>query len=442
VEGDSGSEEGRRRAHPVMRAVATQVLVPALIGLGTGVCVVVAFGLVEGLALSHLARLPGGLPALFSLAALVATQLVTRYVTRTAHPATTEVYILAYHDPKARISLSQVPGRVLAAAATISFGGSQGLESPSALMGVSLGQIAGGAMRGRVRDEERRAWMIAGASAGIAAVFSSPGVGMLYGIEVPFRRDVDGRHLVPSAVAAACAYAVRARLIGARSLVTLAAAPIFDTRFVLGCLLTALACGFGARLFAIASLALQRIGARTTVWLRSAFAGAVLAALAWTGHALTGRWITFGPGYYAAAWVTGHHHAVWLVAAILVIRTAGTLTCVFGGGGGGVFTSLACTGLLVGQIVGQVVGRAEGQVDGNVFAVLGMACFLGAGYRIPLGAMLLVAETTGNLLMTVSGLVVVALGQVLVGERSVSDAQHEERTLPAESGADPRGTRR
>jgi len=26
--------------------------------------------------------------------------------------------------------------------------------------------------------------------AGIAAVFSSPGVGMLYGIEVPFRRDV------------------------------------------------------------------------------------------------------------------------------------------------------------------------------------------------------------------------------------------------------------
>jgi CIC family chloride channel protein len=425
-DGDGDGDGERRETRSVARAVGAQLIVPALIGLGTGACVAGASVLVEQVALESLARLPGGIPALFSLVALVATGLVTRYVTRTSHPATTEVYILAFRlpkDPKARISLRELPGRVLAAAATVSFGGSQGLESPSALIGASLGQIAGGWMRQRFSTEERRSWMVAGASAGIAAVFSSPGVGTLYGIEVPFRRDVDGPRLVPAAVGAACAYLARDGLIGARHLVTLDAAPTLDTRFALGCLLTALACGFGARLFALAALALHGAGERTPPWPRRVSAGVLLAALAWSGHALSGRWITFGPGYFAVNWVTSGDHALWLLATILVVRTAGTFICIYGGGGGGVFTSLACTGVFVGEIVARVVGRQEG----NVLPILGSACFLGAGYRIPLAAMLLVAEMTGNPLLTAAGLAVVGIGQVLMGDGTVSDAQQAQR---------------
>ena len=39
------------------------------------------------------------------------------------------------------------------------------------------------------RPTKPRSLMIAGASAGIAAVFSSPALGTFYGMEVPFRRD-------------------------------------------------------------------------------------------------------------------------------------------------------------------------------------------------------------------------------------------------------------
>jgi CIC family chloride channel protein len=405
------------------RSLGTQLVVPALIGFGTGACVAGASGLVEEVALKRLALLPSGIPALFSLVALVATELVVRFVTRASHPATAEVYILAFHHPNRRIPLREVPGRVLAAVATVSFGGSQGLESPSALIGSSLGQIAAGRMGKLVSADERRSWMIAGASAGIAAVFSSPGVGTLYGLEVPFRRDVDAPRLVPAAVAAGCAYLTRDALIGARHLVTLGPLPALDATFTLGCLLTALGCGFGARLFAFATQAVRQAGTRLPPWLRAASAGALLAVLAWAGHALSGHWITFGPGYIAAEWLTSGDHAWWLVATMLVIRTAGTLTCVYGGGGGGVFTSLACTGVFIGEIVAHVLGRTEGRI----FPMLGAACFLASGYRIPLAGMLLVAETTGNLLLTVAGLVVIGIGQVLIGDLSVSDAQRAER---------------
>ena len=176
----------------------------------------------------------------------------------------------------------------------------------------------------------------------------------MYGIEVPFRRDLDAPRLVPAAVAAGAAYATRAALVGPRHLVDFAGVPIVDATFALGCLLVALGCGFGARLFALATEALHALAPRIAPWRRAAIGGVVLAALAWSGHALAGSWITFGPGYVAADWLAAGEHVPWLLGVTLLIRTAGTLTCVFGGGGGGVFTSLAVTGVFIGELVAQL----------------------------------------------------------------------------------------
>jgi CIC family chloride channel protein len=96
---------------------------------------------------------------------------------------------------------------------------------------------------------------------------------------------------------------------------------------------------------------------------------------------------------------------------------------VYGGGGGGVFTSLACCGVFVGQIVAVALGRYES----HVFPFLGAACFLGAGYRLPLACMMLVLEGANSAAVAVAGLVAVAIGQTLMGRDSVSDAKHEER---------------
>src|SRR5919197_4304850 len=235
--------------------------------------------------------------------------------------------------------------RALGALATVSGGGSQGLESASAISGAAAGDILGRLLRARVPEDERRSLMVAGASAGIAAVFSSPGVGALYGIEIPFRRDIDARRLVPCAIAAAWSFAVRDAIAGARHLVVLETAPVVDATFIAGVVLVGVACGLGARLFARVGEDLKRLARRGTPLARAAAAGTVLAGLAVAGRALSGTWITFGPGYVAAHWLDAGPHPIWLLLATLLVRTAGTLICVYGGGGGGVFTSLACTGV-------------------------------------------------------------------------------------------------
>lgn len=404
------------------RRIVASLFLPGVVGVATGAGVAVLSRLVEGVALTSLSRLPGFWPALFSPLALLVTFAVTRFVTRTATPATAELYIETYHTPGAALPLRQVPGRILAACTTVGFGGSQGLESPSALLGASLGQLLGPLRGFALGPEERRSLLVAGASAGIAAVFSSPGVGMLYGLEVPFRRDVDAPRLVPAAVAAGAAYATRVALVGPSHLVTLDAAPAVDLRFAAGALLVAVASGIAARAFVEAEIALRALAHRSAPLVRASLAGLVLAALAAAGFAVTGRWITFGPGYEAARWISESSPALAPLALALLVRTAGTLTCVYGGGGGGVFTSLACTGVFVGAGLAQVLGHGA-----PFFALLGGACVLGAAYHIPLATMLYVAESGGGVPFALLGLGAVAIAQTIVGDRSVSDAQHATR---------------
>ncbi|HZR83549.1 MAG TPA: chloride channel protein [Candidatus Binatia bacterium] len=404
------------------RAVVWRLLAPAAIGAATGAIVAAASSLTEDRALGALASLPDGWPALLCPLALLVTLAVATFVTRATRPSTAELYIVTYHADVCRLPLRQIPGRVLAAMTTVGFGGSQGLESPSALTGAGMGDALGRVV-GSLPEQERRSLIVAGASAGIAAVFSSPGVGMLYGIEIPFRRDVDARRLVPCAIAAAAAFAVRDALVGARRIAVLESTPVVDATFALGVALVAIGCGVGARLFAETGEWLKGLARGGTPLGRAVVAGAVLAGLAWTGHALTGSWITFGPGYVASDWVRHGSYPIWLLLATLVIRAAGTLTCVYGGGGGGVFTSLACCGVFVGQIVGELVGRTES----DLFPFLGAACFLGSGYRLPLACMMLVLEGATSISVAVAGLVAIAIGQVLMGRESVSDAKRDHR---------------
>lgn len=414
-----GSLSAERAAAP-RRALLTCVLA-ALIGVTTGACVAGLVWLTEDRALGALTSLPGWLPALFGPVALLSTLAVTLFVTRATRPATAELYIETYHRPGARLPLRQLPGRLLAGCTTVAFGGSQGLESPSALLGAALGDVLGHA-RGVLGEQDRRALFVAGASAGIAAVFSSPGVGMLYGMEVPFRRDVDGRCLVPAAVAAAGAFAVRSALVGTADVVALHEKPHVDLRLAAGVLAVALASGLAARIFAALDETSRRLARRIRLSLRAAVAGAALAGLAVAAWRLTGRWITFGPGYVASGWLFSSPHPAGLLAVVLVVRTLGTLSCLYGGGGGGVFTSLALTGGFVGELVSRAFGRGD-----TALAVIGAACVLGAGYRIPLACMLLVAEAGGGVPFALLGFGAVALSQAFMGDASVSDAQHDTR---------------
>lgn len=399
--------------------IVWHLLTPAVVGVVTGACVAGLVMGVETWGLGQLAALPGIMPALFAPVALILTYLASRYVTRVQKPSTSELYITVYHQPGGKIPFKQLPGRVLATTATVGLGGAQGFESTSALIGAAWSDVIARCGAFRVSEPTRRSLLAAGASAGIAAVFSSPSAGALYGIEVPFKREIDAPRFVPCAIAAVCSYAIRAWLIGEQRIVNVIGLPTLNVRFLVACLLVAIVCGLGARLFAGIEDVLRGLGKRQSPMRRALIGGFLLTLVAIAGEALCGTWITFGSGYIATGWLQTETRPLDAVTLALLVRAGGNLLTVYGGGGGGVFTSLACNG----AFVGEAIALALGCDTTHTLALFGAACFLGAGYRLPLACILFLAEAGLGAMPTGVGLCAVAVALLVMGDASVSDAQ-------------------
>ncbi|MEI8082819.1 MAG: chloride channel protein, partial [Actinomycetes bacterium] len=109
----------------------------------------------------------------------------------------------------------------------------------------------------------------------------------------------------------------------------------------------------------------------------------------------------------------------------LVLRVTSVLLCVAAGGGGGVFTSLATNGILIGVAVALLLGLD----NVTLLALVGAGAFLGAGYRIPLAGAGLITETCGASLPTALGIGAVAIATVLIGRQSASDTQTDDVEL-------------
>jgi CBS domain-containing protein len=147
--------------------------------------------------------------------------------------------------------------------------------------------------------------------------------------------------------------------------------------------------------------------------------GAILGALIVAARAVSDQPLAIGPGYLAVRWATDPTHGVLLVVGLLLIRTLAVPTALAGGGVGGLFIPLVVEGALVGRLC----GSAFGQPGSSLFPVIGIAAFLGAGYRVPLAAVMFVAESTGRPEFVVPGLIAAVAAQLVMGRASVSAYQ-------------------
>ena len=130
---------------------------------------------------------------------------------------------------------------------------------------------------------------------------------------------------------------------------------------------------------------------RGPVAVRVAVAGLVLAGLAFGSAAVFGDDLALGSGYRTMAWVTEPGHSLALVVALFVLRLAATAATVAGGGVGGLFVPLVIAGAVTGRPSARLVPDQT-----TLFPLIGVAAFLGAGYRTPLAGVMFVAETTGR----------------------------------------------
>jgi chloride channel protein, CIC family len=298
-------------------------------------------------------------------------------------------------------------------------GGALGYEGPALYAGAAIGSALQRRLSRLFSPEESKVLLVAGAAAGVAAIFKAPVTGLVFALEVPYQEDLARRTLLPAAMAAASSYVTFAAFAGTTPLFPVAGQPPFDLVDLGGAAAVGLAAGVFARLFIVVIATAKRSAVGAHRWLRAAGAGVTLGALFLLGRALTGTNLTLGPGYDTLRWALDPGRSVPLIAAVALMRFAATTSTVAGGGVGGLFIPLVIQGALIGRIASGLFEPS----NRTLFPVVGIAAFLGAGYRVPLAAVVFVAEFTGRPGFVVPGLIAAVVAQLVMGRSSLSPYQ-------------------
>src|SRR5204863_3380273 len=131
-----------------------------------------------------------------------------------ATPATADEYIRNFHEAGTRLDPRPVPGRMVASVATLGLGGAMGYEGPSIYLGAAIGSGLQRRFSRYFSREDAKVLLVAGAAAGVAAIFKAPVTGLVFALEVPYQEDIARRMLLPAGIAAAVSYVVFVGIAG------------------------------------------------------------------------------------------------------------------------------------------------------------------------------------------------------------------------------------
>jgi CIC family chloride channel protein len=401
------------------------LLLAAVTGAVTGLVVALFDWITAKNLLDRLYTWPVAVQVVAPVVGLALAGLAIRYLTGSSGrtPSTSDEYIRNFHEPDRRLDLRPVVGRVVASIATLGLGGAMGFEGPSIYMGAAIGTGLQRRFRRWFDAADAKLLMVAGAAAGVAAIFKTPATGAIFAIEVPYQDDTAKRMLFPALIASASGYLVFVAINGTTPLFPISGSPPFGFRELAGAAALGLLAGLGARGFALAIRVAKRWERRLHPVVKVVIGGGTLAVLVVVSNLVYGDTLTLGSGYRVIAWITQGSHSLWLVALLLVLRAIVTPATVTGGGAGGLFVPLVVLGALLGEVCGQVVGEPTH----TLFPVIGVAAFLGAGYRTPLAAVVFVAESTGRPGFIVPGLIAAVVSQLPMAASSVSAYQTRQR---------------
>lgn len=394
------------------------LLSAALVGLISGAGVAVFEFVTRDLVFYRVLEAPLIVQAGALCLGLIASTLSLRYIGNRATGATADEYIRAFHEREADPQWRPFLARMTAGAAVLGSGGSLGYEGPSLYLGATVGAAAHRLRPRRFARSDHKVLMVAGAAAGVAAIFKAPTTGAIFALEVPYRDDTARHMLLPALIAAVTGYLSFVFIMGTEPLFAVEGSPSFQLRELGGAALLGVVCGIGARGYAALLMGAKRFAQSIPTTLAVGGASTVLIGLLWASNEVYGEPLSSGSGYRSLEWVTQPSRALWLVLALLGFRVVATTATLAGGGVGGLFIPLVVAGAITGEAMAIMIGD-----DTNLFPLIGVAAFLGAGYRTPLAAVVFVAEATGHPGFIVPGLMASVASQLMMGNASVSPFQ-------------------
>jgi chloride channel protein, CIC family len=390
--------------------------------VATGIVVVILQELwpaVMGCYLRHHWTIVPGLAAGF-----VAAGLIMQWFTPDPDEHSTEEVIRAYHEREGRIDVRFFVPKIAAAIVTVGFGGSAALEGPGIYGGGAIGSWLWTHLRRLgLNERDRRITLICGAAAGMSAVFRAPLTGIVFALEMPYRDDLAHEALIPSLLASVTSFATLSAFLGAMPLFDFASSTHFTRRDLYWSALLGLLAGLAAMAFALLFRRVRSFCIRWGAphWLKMG-AGGVLTGLCGLLflHLYPGNLIPLGPNYEAVGEILSRHHGSLELVVFGALKLAATLFSLGAGGVSAMFVPLFLTGGSLGTAFAQSIVHSA---TPDLYAAVGMAAFLAAGYKTPLAAVVFVAEATGGHAFIIPALIGAAVAYAVSGDASASADQ-------------------
>jgi H+/Cl- antiporter ClcA/CBS domain-containing protein len=298
----------------------------------------------------------------------------------------------------------------LSSAISIGSGGPFGAEGPIIMTGGAIGSLF--AQRFHLTAAERKTLLVAGAAAGMTAIFGTPVAAILLAIEVMLF-EWKPRSFVPVIVSALVALAWRPLLVGSGPLFPFHGTLVPDGGTLvlaagMGCLAGCVGSLLSGALYGIED-AFHRLPVH---WMWWPALGAVIVGL---GGLIEPR--VLGAGYASIQDLLDGRLLLTGLVLLLVVKSVVWLVALGSGTSGGILAPLLIIGGALGGIAGIWLPGGIGE-----WALIGMAGMMSASMRAPLTAAMFTVEVTGQfsaLPLTVAASAAAFALTVLVLKRSI-----------------------
>jgi len=284
---------------------------------------------------------------------------------------------------RSRIQLKVALLKPLSAAISIGTGGPFGAEGPIIMTGGAFGSLF--AQRFHLSAAERKTLLVAGAAAGMSAVFDTPVAALLLAVEL-LLFEWKPRSFIPVAVASVVASVLRVPLLGAGPIFPVTVhAPMSGTELAFAAAVGLLA-GFGSGLLTYLVYAFEDLFQKLPIhWMWWPAIGAVFIGV---GGVIEPR--VLGVGYETIHGLLRGDMIGAVVLGLMVAKALVWSIALGSGTSGGVLAPL----LIMGGALGAAVSPLIPVGDAGLWATVGMAAMMGGTMRSPLTAMVFAVELT------------------------------------------------
>lgn len=300
--------------------------------------------------------------------------------------------------------------KIAATALTIGSGNSAGVEGPIAQIGGAVGSQVG--QRFRVSGKRMKVFIAAGSAGGIAGIFNAPLAGIFFAAEIVLLGTYEISSFAALVIASALATVVSRAYYG-----EIPAFPIPDFEIVNYVVEIPL---YALMAVVVGLLAVVHI--RFFYYIRDKFQAIPIhpQIKPIIGAFMVGCIGIFfpqimGDGYEYIENTLAGQGIIWVMVALVFLKSIATAITLGSGGAGGVFAPA----LFIGAVIGGAFGGGvhyffpEYTASSGAYATVGIGAFLAASTHAPLTAIFLLFEMTGNNMVIVPVMLTAVLGTMI-----------------------------